>query len=710
MRVKKSLGAFLARRMMSGVPRQSSSSAAAGDPDSQFGTWREVNPGETVAEGSHAIQVEDPNLETIWGPQEKPEGPEAIPNANDHTHVHLNAMFNMVHARTKKTEKAEKHQHLEEHGFDVPVTLAHLFKRPVVRQWLYKGNLYRETDERIPSRFELFFDLMFVGIAHILADGAAEEASGFNVLKFILEFFPAWIVWMDVRTFLNVSGTDDIKERLGLLGVMILLTGFSANAAAIQITFCDPEAFADEPGYCTEPEKFGNHVQYHDHISGDYWFDENYTRYLHAAIGFYLALRLFRILLRLYYGLILPKFRPAMWVNAFVCLLISGLYLPIMWIDDAVAVTGLMFAGMCAELFDSFIVLVILWIFNGIAFRKGGEALFIPAISQEHAIERTIQFVLVVVGEMIINSTYVARLTEQETYIGVNPMFGRSALAIGCSFMLIWLYYDADSSRTYQHALRRNWLTSHAFSLIHFPLSASLILAGASLAKLIKDPDGEETASYLWYWSGSCFVALLCIATIGILHRNLDKHGSTRLPRSLRLFVRVVMGIIILFLPMMHSSTTDADGKKISEDWNIVEFLGVNFAILTALVTFETFAKLGAVGRRYDDDNAALVRRAKLTTLARIDPAEQQRMREARAHLRSMGVVTYPPLMEGDAEKSDAEREPLRHLRLKRNLSWHPYDGLTLGEQGEEDVGMEGELGRLEMKELSEGQRWAFAT
>lgn len=85
-------------------------------------------------------------------------------------------------------------------------------------------------------------------------------------------------------------------------------------------------------------------------------------------------------------------------------------------------------------------------------------------------------------------------------------------------------------------------------------------------------------------------------------------------------------------------------------------------------------------------------------------------MREARAHLRSMGVVTYPPLMEGDAEKSDAEREPLRHLRLKRNLSWHPYDGLTLGEQGEEDVGMEGELGRLEMKELSEGQRWAFAT
>lgn len=694
--------------MMSGVPRQGSSNAAAGVPDAQFGTWKEVNPGETVVEGGHAIQVEDPNLETIWGSQEEQEGPKPIPDANDHTHVHLNAMFNMVHARTKKAEKAEKHQHLEEHGFDVPVTLAHLFKRPVVRQWLYKGNLYRETDERIPSRFELFFDLMFVGIAHILADGAAEEASGFNVLKFILEFFPAWIVWMDVRTFLNVSGTDDIKERLGLLGVMILLTGFSANAAAIQIASFSDEDNANDR--CRVEEECRKHAQYHDHITGDYWFDGDYTRYLHAAIGFYLVLRLFRIFLRLYYGFILPKFRPAMWANAFVCLLISGLYLPIMWINDAVAVTGLMFAGMCAELFDSFIVLVILWIFNSVAFRKGGEALFIPAISQEHAIERTIQFVLVVVGEMIINSTYVARLNDHETLVGVNPMFGRSALAIGCSFMLIWLYYDADSSRTYQHALRRNWLTSHAFSLIHFPLSASLILAGASLAKLIKDEDGEESASYLWYWSGSCFVALLCIATIGILHRNLDKHGSTRLPRSVRLFVRLVVAIIILFVPMMHTNTTESGGKKVSEDWNIVEFLGINFAILTALVTFETFAKLGAVGRRYDDDNAALVRRAKLTTLARVDPTEQQRMREARARLRNMGVVTHPPLMEGDAEKSDAEREPLRHLRLKRNLSWHPYDGLTLGEQGEEDVGMEGELGRLEMKELSEGQRWAFAT
>ena len=143
-------------------------------------------------------------------------------------------VFHLVHG--KKAADGKVSRHIHEHGFDVPVKIAHLFKRPVVRQWIHEGSVYREQDERIPSRFELFFDLMFVGIAHLVAENATSEATGFNVLKFVLEYFPTWSVWMDVRTFLNVSGTDDVKERVGLLAYMILLNGYSANAAALQIT------------------------------------------------------------------------------------------------------------------------------------------------------------------------------------------------------------------------------------------------------------------------------------------------------------------------------------------------------------------------------------------------------------------------------------------------------------------------------------------
>jgi hypothetical protein len=65
---------------------------------------------------------------------------------------------------------------------------------------------YREHTERVPSRLELFFDLVFVAIAHQLSDAAAgqpyplikgtrskiqhisENPNGWSLLKFILTF------------------------------------------------------------------------------------------------------------------------------------------------------------------------------------------------------------------------------------------------------------------------------------------------------------------------------------------------------------------------------------------------------------------------------------------------------------------------------------------------------------------------------------------
>ncbi len=54
-------------------------------------------------------------------------------------------------------------RYIAEMGSHVPITMAHLFKRPLIRQWIHNGKIFREVSERIPSRFELFFDLVFVG-------------------------------------------------------------------------------------------------------------------------------------------------------------------------------------------------------------------------------------------------------------------------------------------------------------------------------------------------------------------------------------------------------------------------------------------------------------------------------------------------------------------------------------------------------------------
>lgn len=63
-----------------------------------------------------------------------------------------------------------------------------LFQPPVVRQYIQGGRLFREREERTPDRFELFLDLVLVGIVHQLAESASESTSGATIAKVILTF------------------------------------------------------------------------------------------------------------------------------------------------------------------------------------------------------------------------------------------------------------------------------------------------------------------------------------------------------------------------------------------------------------------------------------------------------------------------------------------------------------------------------------------
>jgi hypothetical protein len=93
----------------------------------------------------------------------------------------------------------------------------------------------REASERQSTRFELFFDLLFVGIVHQIAEAAAEEPTGIGLAKYILTFCPAYSVWADVRDTANQFGSDhDVTQRAYILWIMILLVGYSNNASTIE--------------------------------------------------------------------------------------------------------------------------------------------------------------------------------------------------------------------------------------------------------------------------------------------------------------------------------------------------------------------------------------------------------------------------------------------------------------------------------------------
>lgn len=123
--------------------------------------------------------------------------------------------------------------------------LDRILQRPVLHQWLVHGKIYREASERQSSRFELFFDLLFVGIVHQLADSAADEPTGIGFVKYVLTFAPAFSIWGDVRDLANQFANDDVTQRAYILWTMILLVGYSNNATSTEWSV-DGEGVSDD--------------------------------------------------------------------------------------------------------------------------------------------------------------------------------------------------------------------------------------------------------------------------------------------------------------------------------------------------------------------------------------------------------------------------------------------------------------------------------
>lgn len=74
-----------------------------------------------------------------------------------------------------------------------------VWKRPVVRQYFHKGLLWRSSELQEVASYELFVDLLYVGIIAIIGDSAAEDPTGSGLLKFIIVFSIGWKIWSDIQ-------------------------------------------------------------------------------------------------------------------------------------------------------------------------------------------------------------------------------------------------------------------------------------------------------------------------------------------------------------------------------------------------------------------------------------------------------------------------------------------------------------------------------
>lgn len=76
------------------------------------------------------------------------------------------------------------------------------------------------------ASFELFLDLLYVGILAINGDHASEVPTGSELLRFSITFIMSWKIWSDVALIISWFLTDDIIQRLSILFIMACLLGY----------------------------------------------------------------------------------------------------------------------------------------------------------------------------------------------------------------------------------------------------------------------------------------------------------------------------------------------------------------------------------------------------------------------------------------------------------------------------------------------------
>lgn len=118
------------------------------------------------------------------------------------------------------------------------------WKKPTVRQYFHKGHLWRSSEVEEVASFELFVDLLYVGIIAVVGDNAAQDATGFGLLRFAVTFILGFKMWSDLTLLVSWFETDDVFQRILVLFVMICLFGYTLNIVqAFDTTYIQLIAF-----------------------------------------------------------------------------------------------------------------------------------------------------------------------------------------------------------------------------------------------------------------------------------------------------------------------------------------------------------------------------------------------------------------------------------------------------------------------------------
>ena len=400
------------------------------------------------------------------------------------------------------------------------------WRRPVVRQYFHKGLLWRASGIEEVASFELFVDLLYVGIIAIVGDTAAEDPTGYGLVRFAVTFILGWKLWSDITLVVSWFEVDDIFQRICVLFDMICLFGYTLNIV---------QAFETT------------------------WIQ---------LIAFYLTARLFNAAYFAWISYILPMIRGHMILNTILILIPSALWIASIQLEYP-ARLALVWPAITLDLFG-YIPVILLKRYverpsqspRGLTGKLAPYFDFMPATNIEHKTERTSAFVTLVFGYSV-----VALLFQNTAAFGINAFFGKAILGLIQAFAFNWLYFEIDAWNLHTHAIRRHVLSAFLWLGAHLPFIMGYVLAGASLSRLVLATDcrdahvedltelyapraeHEVSEGLRWFYCCGLGVALLGMSAISLTHVHKEFDGQ-RIRKRFRLPVRVAVAVILILLPL----------------------------------------------------------------------------------------------------------------------------------------------------------------
>ncbi|KAH7040498.1 bacterial low temperature requirement A protein-domain-containing protein [Microdochium trichocladiopsis] len=400
-----------------------------------------------------------------------------------------------------------------------------LFQRPVIKQYFHKGLLWRNSEQTEVMSFELFFELIYVGIIHYNGEHVADKTDALEIGRFIITFVMSWQVWSDVQQGISWFQADDVVQRVYILFIIACLLGFTTNMTGT--------------------------------------FNAEYDTYT-QLVGFYVAARLATALFYSVSIVLLPLIKGFMLSQVILIVIPSMIWIGSIFVDLPSRFALIAIAWLLDYSGPSVLLYLFAWTRPSEKPRSKRMAKFYdfwPAINIEHRVERTNAFVALVIGWAVVALLY------QNAAFGFNAILGKAIIGLVQAFVFNWIYFEVDGENLHLHAIRRSGWSSALWSIAHLPFICAYTLSSAAMSKIVvahdsinSDPHSLEeyyahnskpyvTQGVRWAYCVGLAIALLHMGLISMSHVHKVPPGM-RVPKKYRMLNRGVVCVIFFCLPL----------------------------------------------------------------------------------------------------------------------------------------------------------------